>query len=123
MTQEFSARELARWGEELAARFLRRRGWRVHARNVRTPYGEIDLVAQDGHVWVFVEVKTRRSARWAWPEDAVTPAKLERLAQAALYWLEQTGQPPDAPWRLDVIAIVVLPGRRPEIRHFEGVGL
>ncbi len=114
-------RSLARWGEDLAARFLVRRGWQVHARNVRTPYGEIDLVARDGRTWVFVEVKTRRGARWAWPEDAVTPAKLERLTQAALYWLEETGQPPDVPWRIDVVAIVARPGHRPEIRHFEGV--
>lgn len=111
---------LARFGEDLAARFLHRRGWEIYARNVRTPAGEIDIVARDGDTWVFVEVKTRRSTAWGWPEEAVTPGKWRRLYQAALHWLEDSGQPEDVTWRIDVVAIVVGHGR-PQIRHFEGV--
>ncbi len=114
------SRALARWGEDLAARFLARRGWRIEARNVRTPYGELDLVAHDGTMWVFVEVKTRRGTGLGWPEEAVTPTKWRRIYHSALHWLEETGQPHDVAWRIDVVAIVV-EGGRPQIRHFESV--
>ncbi len=113
--------ELGRQGEALAARYLQRRGWQVVARNVRTPYGEIDLVARDGTVWVFVEVKTRTGRGFGWPEEAVTPHKWQRLHDAALHWMAEHAIPAEADWRIDVVAIVLRPGRKPEIRHFEGV--
>jgi len=59
MTEERLA--LGRWGEEEAARFLCRLGMKIVERNLRTPVGEIDLIARHGRLLVFVEVKTRRS--------------------------------------------------------------
>ena len=113
---------LGRWGEQLAAEYLEAQGYAVLARNVRTGYGEIDLVArQDGvaAVTVFAEVKTRRSGTFGLPEQSVTAAKQAHMAAAAQAYMlshpELTGE-----WRLDVIAIRGAPGQaNPEIIHFE----
>jgi len=74
-----------RLGEDLAHRFLRRRGCTVVARNYRTPSGsgEIDLVAWHGETLIFVEVKTRNSAEFGAPDRAVDADKEERLRRAA----------------------------------------
>ncbi len=110
-----------RLGEDLAARHLAAQGYRILARNVRTPHGEIDLIAQQGEEIVFVEVKTRTTTAFGWPEEAVTRRKLDHLAAAALHWLAQHPEI-EAPWRVDVMAIRLLPGREQvEIRHFEDV--
>lgn len=110
---------LGRWGETQAARYLERKGYVILARNVRTPYGEIDLVAQDGGMIVFVEVKTRRSNRFGWPEEAVTHAKQEHLLAAAEDYLSAHPEL-DGDWRFDVIAIRQLRSGKPlEIVHFE----
>ncbi len=116
-----STRQRGRWGEEVAARYLMGQGYRILARNVHTPYGELDLIAQQGNEVVFVEVKTRTSLAFGWPEEAVTPRKLRHLANAAQAWL---GEHPEAGalWRVDVIAVLVRPGRETaEIRHYEDV--
>lgn len=112
---------LGRHGEDLAVRYLERRGWQVVARNVRTPYGEIDLIAREGEVYVFVEVKTRRAQAFGWPEEAVTPAKLRRLYAAALHWLQESSLPHLPTWRIDVVAVLMARQGVPQIRHFEGV--
>ena len=83
--------------ETAAARELRRRGYRVLLRNHRTPQGEIDLVAYGRGRYAFVEVKARRPGGSAGaPEDALTPAKLSRVARAAGHVLRSRGIP-DAP--------------------------
>ena len=82
-------RSLGERGEIAAARFLRRLGYHIIARRHRNPLGEIDLVAVDGRMVVFVEVKTRRSAAAGHPHDAVDPAKQRRLSRLALAFLER----------------------------------
>jgi putative endonuclease len=94
-----------RYGEETAAEHLRRKGFEVIARNVRTPFGEIDLIALDDDVVVFVEVKARR--RRSGPLDAleaVDRRKQQRLSRLALMFLARAG------WlerraRFDVVAV------------------
>jgi putative endonuclease len=109
---------LARWGESLAADFLTQKGYTVLARNVRTPHGEIDLVAQCGAVTVFVEVKTRTSRAYGLPEEAVTRRKQAHLLAASQHYL-QTHPDLDGDWRVDVIAIERRAGQPPMITHFE----
>ncbi len=94
-----------RRGEKRAARFLKRRGYRILAMNVVTPLGEIDIVAEDEGTLVFVEVKARTSLMFGRPEEAVTRAKQATLNRAALCWLKRH----DAllrPARFDVVAIL-----------------
>lgn len=91
-------------GEEFAAEYLRDKGFQLLEQNFNVIYGEIDLIALEGDVVVFVEVKTRTSDTFGKPEDSVTSAKIEKMHKAALMWLQSH---PDAPddWRMDVIAI------------------
>jgi putative endonuclease len=93
-------------GEELAARHLAQVGLTVIERNVRLPGGEIDLVAREDDEFVFVEVKTRIGDESEAPDLAITPAKLERLGRLADAYVSREGVE-DAPWRVDVVAIVL----------------
>ena len=112
---------LGRWGETLAAGYLEMLGYTILERNVRTAYGEIDLVARGSGeaVTVFVEVKTRRSGAYGLPEQSVNAAKRAHLLAAAqAYILAHPELPGD--WRIDVIAIRSGPDQNsPEITHFE----
>jgi len=96
-------RELGRKGEDIAVAFLERRGYRIIRRNYRCPYGEMDIVARDGDVLAFVEVKTRRSRRYGMPEESITPAKQARLIEVAQAYVQESGWQGD--WRIDVVAI------------------
>jgi putative endonuclease len=81
-----------RAAEEAAAVKLRREGYRVLARNLVTPYGEIDIVAERAGALVIVEVKARRAGGLAGsPEDALTRPKLRRVARAAAHVASQKG--------------------------------
>jgi putative endonuclease len=95
---------LGKKGEDFSADHLCRRGYEILARNVRTPFGELDLVAAHDGCTVFIEVKTRRSRTHGSPEEAVTARKRNRLLQSALYYLQQRGNP-ETPWRIDVVAV------------------
>jgi putative endonuclease len=116
-------RLLGQSGEREAAKFLRRAGMRILARNYRGPSGEIDLIARDGDVLVFVEVKTRREGV---PAEAVTPAKQENLTLTALHFLRRY-RALDVRSRFDIVAIVwPESSRSPAIEHianaFDAVG-
>jgi putative endonuclease len=111
---------LGRWGEGLAAEYLSQRGYTILEHNARTPYGELDLVASQGDILVFVEVKTRASRTLGPPEISVTTVKQAHLLSAAKSYLQ------DRPhlqydWRVDVIAVLQLPGQQPQIEHFENI--
>jgi putative endonuclease len=112
---------VGRWGESEAARYLTARGYRILERNLRTPYGEIDILARQGGQLVFVEVKTRTSRAFGNPEEAVTARKQEHLLASARHYLQENPNLP-ADWRVDVIAIYrPSPGLPPEITHFENI--
>lgn len=89
--------------EEAAVAWLRRQGYRVVERNVRTGAGEIDLVARDGGVLCFVEIKARGGPGFGPAVGAVTAAKQRRLVRAARLWLAR--HPTDAPCRFDVLGL------------------
>ncbi len=78
-------------GEDAAAAWLEARGYQILARNVRSRYGEIDLVVRLGGVVVFVEVKSRTSARFGHPAEAVAARKQRRLAHLAAAYLQGAG--------------------------------
>jgi len=105
-------------GERAAARYLKRRGYKLIARGHRLFPGEIDLVAIDRGTLVFVEVKTRRSADAGHPAEAVTADKQRRLTRLAVTFLKRHGLL-EHPARFDVLAITWPHGRRPTIEHFQ----
>jgi putative endonuclease len=92
------------WGEEIASQYLETKGYQILARNWRTQEGEVDLIAQDGDAVVFVEVKTRTSKDFGWPEESITAAKRRRLQRSAMVYLSDQDLI-DILWRIDVIAI------------------
>jgi len=108
------------WGEETAAAYLQAGGYTILERNFHAAHGEIDIIAAKAGLLVFVEVKTRRSHTFAYPEDSVTTAKQTRLLSAASDYLQAHPESSES-WQFDVIAIERRPGARPEIVHFENV--
>jgi putative endonuclease len=119
---ETERRRFGNRGEDMAAAFLAREGFRILARNARVPrIGEIDIVALDRGVLVFVEVKTRRDHAFGPPEESVTPSKLRTLSACADAWRNAKGWTARA-WRIDVVAIDLASGKA-GIRHLEDIAL
>lgn len=100
--------------ESLAAEYLRLQGYRIIARNYRTPIGEIDIVAVHKGTLVFVEVKARRSIRFGPAKYAITALKRQKLSKTALWYLKSTHQL-HVKARFDVVAI----DNRPNLPRIE----
>ena len=122
-----SGQDAGERGERLARRYLRRMGCRILAANYRCPCGEADIIALDpstlpalgAETLAFVEVKTRGPNSVVCPEAAVDAAKRRQIIRVAHYYLacHTQGQ---YPVRYDVVAVVLRPGLKPEIRHLPG---
>ena len=112
-------REKGRFGEEQAAKYLRRKGYRIVETNFSCRFGEIDLIARKGSYIVFVEVKLRRSDEFAAAREYVTAAKQRRILMTASLWLSSRGS--ELQPRFDVIEIYAPQGAsgRVEICHIE----
>ena len=93
-----------RVGEQLAASYLKRLGYRIICRNYRCPLGEIDIIARHRGVLVFVEVKSRRSQTFGSPKLAINPAKQHKLSQVAWHYL-QRHELTEASARFDVVTV------------------
>ena len=110
-TNGINSRELGRLGEDYACQWLRQRNWKILARNWRSRFGELDIIALDPEaILVFVEVKTRRTGRFGSPEQAVGPRKQTHLRRAAVQWLISHDRDPNARHRgtrFDVISLSV----------------
>jgi putative endonuclease len=102
-------------GEKLAARYLRRRGYKVLYRNFRGRQGgEIDLVCRDRDTLVFVEVKSRTREDFGRPWETVRSAQQRRISLGALAWLRLLGNP-DILFRFDVVEVVMTQNRSPRV--------
>jgi putative endonuclease len=112
---------IGKWGEGVAEQFLQQKGYEILQRNVRSSYGELDIVARCGAMIVFVEVKTRTSTSFGLPEISVSPRKIRHLIESAQAFMQLYPGPEEA-WRVDVIAIEGRPGGPdPHIEVFENV--
>ncbi|HSF80693.1 MAG TPA: YraN family protein [Anaerolineales bacterium] len=109
---------LGKWGENIAANYLLDKGYEILGRNVRTSYGELDLVTRFGDVLVFVEVKTRRTTEFGLPEQSITQQKRSHILQAAQSYL-LANELSEIDWRIDVIAINMARGQSTVITQFE----
>jgi putative endonuclease len=110
-----SARTLGTSGEALAEDHLRGLGYVIVARDVRTPLGQLDLVARDGPTLVFVEVKTRAGHGFGLPQEAVDARKIRKLRQLAAYYLKVN--PHHGLVRFDVVGLTVRDGRVLRVDH------
>ncbi len=104
------------WGESAAATHLEMEGYTILARNQRTPYGEIDILAEKDGFLHFIEVKARTTNTFGPPEIAITPRKQEHMRAAAEYYAAEHGI---EHWQIDVIAVERKSGVTPAITHFE----
>ncbi len=110
--------ERGRWGEELAAKYLRKKRYRILEMNYRCRMGEIDLIVENRKYLVFVEVKLRKNANFAEALEYVDTRKQERLKTTAMLYLAHNET--EKPCRFDVIEIYAPEGvKRPQIRHLE----
>ena len=116
-TQPPASARRGRLGEQLATRYLENAGYRCVARNLRTRFGEIDVLMRRRRLYVVVEVKTRTLDPA--PEAAVDDEALARLRHA-LTKLAPCLRPRPRRLRVDVVAVRLLRGGSPEIRHFPG---
>jgi putative endonuclease len=128
-----STTAIGRLGEQLAERYLRKRGYKLLLRDYRPDYGgQVDLVmkAPSQHLVVFIEVKTRRItpepeslatvpyAPSPRPSDNLSPKQKRRLRQAASEWIAQLPNP-ETPSRIDVVEVLLRANAPPEIHHLE----
>ncbi|MBI5949730.1 MAG: YraN family protein [Chloroflexi bacterium] len=112
--------DLGAFGERVAGHRLEASGLRILVRNVRTPGGEIDIVAAEGDETVFVEVRTRRADPGS-AAESLGPAKLRRMWQCAMDYCEASGVNPERV-RIDVISVDLGPGGTvAQVEHFRGV--
>ena len=102
--KNFYKKLLGRAGEKLAQKFLKGKGYKIVKTNYKTYLGEIDIIAEDEGVIVFVEVKTRTSENYGLPCEAVDKKRQERYYKTATYYLQKEKKT-DAECRFDVIEI------------------
>jgi putative endonuclease len=110
---------IGNWGEKVAKNFLVRKGLIPIAANLRTQYGEIDLIMKDGSTIVFIEVKTRTNMKYGLPEVSITRQKQSHIKKSAEFLMQEHPEWGDN-WRIDVLAISGRPADPdPEIFWFE----
>ena len=120
-------KQLGNLGEDLAAKCLKKKGYKILDRNFRYKgYGEIDIIAKKGENLHFVEVKTRKNINDIYtPEDNITYFKQKQLIKLAKIYLAKylptnRQENYDIPWQIDVVAVEIDPlTQKPNLRHIE----
>ncbi|MFA6457575.1 MAG: YraN family protein [Bacteroidota bacterium] len=105
-----STRSKGKAGEDSAVQFLRQQGYEILEQNYYYQHGEIDIIAREGSILVFVEVKSRRSRRFGEPEESVTPKKQELLRRTAEGYVTER-YPNGIECRFDVVSVVMNDGK------------
>lgn len=105
-------------GEDLAAKELQKKGYTILEKNFSNKFGEIDIIAQDKGVLVFVEVKTKKGEEFGSPEEMINPKKLWKIKNTAAVYLRDRVEP----CRIDVVAVVLDQDNKPmRFTHYENV--
>ena len=105
------------WGEERAAEFLQKEGYRIVVKNYRHRHAEIDLIAEKDKLLIFVEVKTRSGTGFGMPEEFVNYTKSRLIMKAAEHYIFDTDWMFDV--RFDIVSILILPNGNLNIRHIQ----
>lgn len=116
-------RQLGDIGEKIARNYLKRKGYNILENNYRKKYGEVDIVAKDRKVLVFVEVKTRikkLTEKYLPPETNVNYSKGIKIIRTAQVYLMERRIPEDIFWRIDVISVELnYESRKATVKHFQ----
>lgn len=113
--------DTGKWGEDLAVAYLEKKGYTIVERDWKSGRRDIDIIALDDDVVVFVEVKTRRNRLYGEPEDAIDYYKLQNLQQAISHYVKFRNIRQDI--RFDIISVVGTIGSEPDIQHIQDVML
>ena len=113
-------RKLGKRGLKAAARYLEIQGYEILDRNWSCPAGEVDIVAREGDVLVFVTVKTRADISRGFPSEETSPAARARSEKVAAYYLSEF-RDVDFPVRFDTVSLLVIADDRALIRHYVNV--
>ncbi len=108
-------------GEKLAKKFLDKKGLQIIESQFTTPFGEIDLVAIDGDEVVFVEVKTRQTTSYGYPEEAITKTKIRHMIHSAQHYLSKKHWE-EKSYRFDIVSILVLK-EKTDIQYLKAVDI
>ena len=111
-------KEVGRRGEDIAAQFLEDKGYTILDRNYNFEHAELDIVAFQGRLIIFIEVKTRTTPAFGEPEEAIDEKKKEHLMHVAEAWMHERRMA-GAPARFDVISILYPDTPKEEVRHYE----
>jgi putative endonuclease len=109
-------KNLGKKGEDLAVALCRGKGFIVIEQNYRTPFGEIDIIAKDGSIFVFIEVKARTDDAYGAPFEAVNRRKREKITKVAMSYLKRFKK--EVPARFDVISISMKSGN-PDLEYIQ----
>jgi len=93
-------------GEKIASKELIKRGYQIIGQNYRTRFGEIDIIAKDCEIWVFVEVKARKGTGFGLPQEAVNFRKQNKIIRSAIQYIQQN-RLGEISWRVDVVSILL----------------
>lgn len=112
-----SAKELGKLGEETAVQFLKEKGYKIKEVNYTFGKGELDIIALDGDITVFVEVKSRQNLEMGDPVYGVTPAKVKQIKRIAeLYLYDRNIE--EIECRFDVVTVLFDEEKDPVIEHY-----
>ena len=115
-------RQIGDFGQKIGREFLEQRSYRIIASNYFGPDGEIDIIAQQGLQLVFIEVKTRLSNNYGWPEESINQSKIDKLLKTAWQYLADR-EVIDDNFRLDCLAITIDQSNlKAQIRHYKNIG-
>ncbi|MBI5634082.1 MAG: YraN family protein [Nitrospirae bacterium] len=109
-------KDVGKKGEDLAVALCRERGFTIIEQNFRTPFGEIDIIAKDGNIFVFIEVKARTGDTYGAPFEAVTRRKRDKISKVAMSYLKRFRK--EVPARFDVISISMKSGM-PDLEYIQ----
>lgn len=124
MPETTSNKTKGKLGEQAAAKYLEKQGYKILEKNYRySRYAEIDIIAKDKDTIVFAEVKTRSNTAFGHPFEAVNSAKITNIFKAGLYYLKNTKENYKK-YRIDVISIIGdLQNNNPKIEHLKNISL
>lgn len=108
-------------GEDAACIYLEKKGYKILERNFRKGYGEIDIIALNGEILVFIEVKTRTNSRFGTPFEAISQTKLNKISSGAKFYKYILHPELPEELRIDAIGIIVRGKEIVSIEHLKNV--
>jgi putative endonuclease len=111
---------VARFGEDIATNYLKKKGYKIIERNFRKGYGEIDIVSVHNNILILVEVKTRATRLYGGAIEAISYSKLQKLTRTCEYYKMLHPKLPDE-LRIDAVLIDLENGEVKNIQHIENI--